>query len=112
MRIPLLCMAAIEGGAAAAGDYDALVDKAARHLRETTQASKAYALAPWANLPKSAKKKWVELARGTLEAAAVPAVYEALKALLEGMEASGGWDGDDSLFSSGMAAIKQAEARQ
>lgn len=43
------------------------IDRAARHLRETTQAGKK--LTPWGALPKSSKKKWLVLAEGTLKAA-------------------------------------------
>lgn len=44
-----------------------MIDRAARHLRETQQAGKK--LTPWADLPNSPKRKWIELARGTLNAA-------------------------------------------
>lgn len=40
--------------------------------------------------------------------AAAPEMYEALDALLIGMEASGGWAGDDGLFDAGMAALRKA----
>lgn len=42
--------------------------------------------------------------------AAAPRLYAALWAICEGMEASGGWEGDDELFNLGMAAIREAEA--
>jgi len=40
--------------------------------------------------------------------AAAPDLLEALKRLTEGMEASGGWDGDDEDFAFAMAAIAKA----
>jgi hypothetical protein len=46
------------------------IDRAAKHLRETTQKSGTPNMKPWADLPKSVKKKWIELATGTLKAAA------------------------------------------
>ena len=49
--------------------YDEAVDAAAKYLRETMQAGKR--LTPWDTTPKATKKKWLELARGTLEAAAL-----------------------------------------
>lgn len=47
---------------------DAMIDRAAQYLRETKQASQAHLL-PWDRVAKSAKKKWLVLAKGTLEAA-------------------------------------------
>ncbi len=44
------------------------IDRAAKYLRETKQASQAHLL-PWDRVAKSAKKKWLVLAKGTLEAA-------------------------------------------
>jgi hypothetical protein len=46
---------------------EAMVDAAAKHLRETMQACKK--LTPWETAPKVTKKKWLALAAGTLEAA-------------------------------------------
>lgn len=43
--------------------------------------------------------------------AAAPELLEALKRLTEGMEASGGWDGDDEDFDTAMKAIAKAEGR-
>lgn len=40
--------------------------------------------------------------------AAAPDLLTALNDLLVGMEASGGWPGDDGLFDAGMAAYKKA----
>ena len=42
---------------------------------------------------------------------AAPDLFTALDQLLQGMEASGGWSGDDDLFAAGMAAIRKAEGR-
>jgi hypothetical protein len=43
--------------------------------------------------------------------AAAPEMYKALRSILDGMEASGGWAGDDDLFNAGMSAIAKAEGR-
>lgn len=43
------------------------IDRAARYLRETLQSGKR--LTPWESTPKSTKKKWIELAEGTLRSA-------------------------------------------
>jgi hypothetical protein len=43
------------------------IDRAARYLRETTQAGKR--ITPWVDTPKAAKKKWLVLAEGVLCAA-------------------------------------------
>ncbi|MDO9402079.1 MAG: hypothetical protein Q7T46_11630 [Polaromonas sp.] len=40
--------------------------------------------------------------------AAAPELLEALNNILVGMEASGGWEGDDELFNAGVAAYKKA----
>ncbi|WP_158876871.1 hypothetical protein [Antarcticirhabdus aurantiaca] len=45
---------------------DEKIDAGARFLRETTQAGKN--LTPWAETPKAAKKKWLRLAEGVLDA--------------------------------------------
>jgi hypothetical protein len=47
---------------------DAMVDRAAKHLRETQQGGKQ--LTPWEATPKATKRKWLDLARGTLLSAA------------------------------------------
>ncbi|HQR98121.1 MULTISPECIES: hypothetical protein [unclassified Polaromonas] len=39
---------------------------------------------------------------------AAPDLLEALNNILVGMEASGGWEGDDELFNAGVAAYKKA----
>ena len=44
--------------------------------------------------------------------AAAPRLLNALYAILEGMEASGGWEGDDELFNEGMAAYREAMGRK
>lgn len=46
---------------------EAMVDRAAKVLRETTQAGKR--LNEWSDLPRSAKKKWLNLAHTVLDAA-------------------------------------------
>lgn len=46
---------------------DEMVDAAARYLRETMQAGKK--LTPWPVTLKATKRKWLDLARGTLDAA-------------------------------------------
>ena len=45
------------------------IDRAARYLREITQASKGTKLLAWNDLPNGPKKKWLDVARRTLEAA-------------------------------------------
>lgn len=40
-------------------------------------------------------------------AAAYPKLVEALYGILEGVEASGGWKGDDELFNNGMALLRE-----
>ena len=42
--------------------------------------------------------------------AAAPDLLATLNSILVGMEASGGWVGDDGLFDAGMAAYKKATA--
>ena len=44
--------------------------------------------------------------------AAAPELLSALNDLLVGMEASGGWPGDDGLFDAGMAAYKKATGEE
>jgi len=57
----------------------------------------------------TARQGW--LAEQTANArliAAAPELLEALNNILVGMEATGGWDGDDELFNAGVAAYKKA----
>lgn len=56
------------GAAMATPPTEVMIDRAAQYLRETKQASQAHLL-PWDRVAKSAKKKWLVLAKGTLEAA-------------------------------------------
>lgn len=50
---------------------EAMIDAAAKHLRETTQSAKGalVSLKKWDQLPKAAKRKWIDLATSTLRAA-------------------------------------------
>lgn len=43
---------------------------------------------------------------------AAPLLLARLRAILEGMEASGGWEGDDELFEAGMEAVRMAEGEK
>lgn len=43
------------------------IDRAAKYLRETLQGGKK--LTPWDTTPMATKKKWLALARGTIQAA-------------------------------------------
>lgn len=60
---------------------------------------------------------WTQFPRAEWEAmqqanarliSAAPELLEALRNLLDGMEASGGWRGDEELFNAGMAAVAKA----
>lgn len=52
--------------------FDDQIDRAAKYLRDTTQAGRR--LTPWEQTPKASKKKWTALAAGVLVAAgSIPA---------------------------------------